>query len=112
MLREPKRARRYNEPIILLKAAASFDDYSHIALAAPVEVGKAYAYVRQMSATKTALTFQLADVIGLEIEMRAPGVEFNMIRYRGHDVYFSQPEDINGRGMVLKIQGYYQQNNP
>lgn len=108
-LRETYGARRYNERITLTRARTVTDEYGHQSLSAPVDVMEVYAYVRQMSAQKTMMTFQQADVVGLDIELRTPGVAFNGIRYRGFDVHFSEP-DNNGR--ILHIAGYYQQDNP
>lgn len=112
MLREATGARRYNERITLTRAASVRDDFGHAAFATPVDVLEVYAYVRQMSATKTMMTFQQADAVGLDIELRNPHIEFNGLRYRGHDVHFAQPEDVDGRGRVLRIAGWYQTDNP
>lgn len=110
-LRETYNARRYNEPIVLTYSEPIVDDYGHKAMSEPTDVLEVYAYVRQMSASKTMLTFQQADVIGLDIELRAPLVRFNGLRYRGHDVVFSQPEEMD-RGRILRINGYYHIDNP
>ena len=64
-----------------------------------------------MSAAKTMATFQQMDVVGLDIELRNPSIRFNGIRYRGHEVYFSAPKELN-RGRTLQISGYYQTDNP
>lgn len=88
------------------------DDYGHSSLGKPQDVLEVYAYVRQMSATKTMMTFQQADAVGLDIEFRTPAVEFNGLRYRGHDVFFAIPEDVDGRGRILHISGWYQTDNP
>ena len=90
----------YSEPVV--------DEYGHKEMSKPVDVLEVFAYVRQMSANKTMITFQQADVVGLEIELRTPAVEFNGLRFRGHDVYFAQPEDVDGRGRILRIAGWYQ----
>lgn len=111
-MRRPKGARRYNERIILTWAEVVTDEYGHQSLSEPVEVLPVYAYVRQMSAQKTMMTFQQADAIGLDIEFRAPNVAFNGIRFKGHDVHFAQPEDVDGRGRILRISGWYQTDNP
>lgn len=111
-LRQPYGARRYNEPIELTYSEAVVDDYGHAEMGKPVVVGEAYAYVRQMSAAKTMATFQQMDAIGLEIEMRTPSVRFNGLRYRGNDVYFAHPEDVGGRGRVIRMSGYYQMDHP
>jgi head-tail adaptor len=112
MLRQAKGARRYNERITLTLAGAVRDDFGHASFAEPVDVLEVFAYVRQMSASKTMMTFQQADAVGLEIELRNPHVAFNGIRYRGHDVHFAQPEDVDGRGRILRISGWYQTDNP
>lgn len=107
-LRETHNARRYNERITLTWAQSVEDDYGHASISAPVDVLDVYAYVRQMSASKALMTFQMADVIGIEVELRAPAVQFNGLRYRGHDIHFAQPEDVDGRGRILRISGWYQ----
>jgi hypothetical protein len=112
MLRNAQGARRYNERVMLTQADAVRDDFGHASFAESVDVLEVYAYVRQMSASKTMMTFQQADAVGLEIELRNPHVAFNGIRYRGHDVYFAQPEDVDGRGRIIRISGWYQTDNP
>lgn len=112
MLRTAQGARRYNERVMLTHANAVRDDFGHASFADPVDVLEVYAYVRQMSASKTMMTFQQADAVGLEIELRNPHVTFNGLRYRGHDVHFAQPEDVDGRGRILRISGWYQTDNP
>lgn len=112
MLRQAQGARRYNERVMLTQAEAVRDDFGHPSFAEPVDVLEVYAYVRQMSASKTMMTFQQADAVGLEIELRNPHVAFNGLRYRGHEVHFAQPEDVDGRGRILRISGWYQTDNP
>lgn len=111
-LRQTYNARRYNERITLTYANAVVDEYGHASLAEPVPVLEVFAYVRQMSANKVLATFQQENAVGLDIELRNPRVNFNGLRYKGHDVYFAQPEDIDGRGRVLRIAGWYQTDNP
>lgn len=83
------------------------DSYGHATYNAAAVVCEAYASVSVMSASKTLMTFQLADVVGLDIEMREPGVAFNGIRYNGHDVHFAEPIPAE-RGRILRITGWYQ----
>ena len=111
-LRKTYNARRYNERITLTYANAIVDEYGHASLSEPVAVLEVYAYVRQMSAQKQLATFQQENAVGLDIELRNPNIQFNGLRYRGHDVYFAQPEDVDGRGRVLRIAGWYQSDNP
>lgn len=111
-LRTPQGARRYNERITLTRAEVVTDEYGHASLSAPTDVRDVYAYVRQMSASKTMMTFQQADAVGLDIEFRNPRENFNGLRYRGHEVHFAQPEDVDGRGRILRISGWYQTDNP
>lgn len=93
-------------------AEAVVDEYGHASFAEPRDLVTVYASVRQMSATKTMMTFQQADAVGLDIELRTPSVRFNGLKYRGHDVHFSQPEDVDGRGRIIRISGWYQIDNP
>ena len=106
-MREAKGARRYNTLITLTYAEAVVDEFGHKSYADPVDMAGVYASVERMSASKTMMTFQQADVVGLEIELREPGVVFNGLRYDGHDVHFSEPEPIE-RGRILRISGWYQ----
>ena len=107
MMREAKGARRYNTLITLTYTEKVTDDFGHASYDAPMDVADVYASVVRMSATKTMMTFQQADVVGLEIELREPNVAFNGLRYDGHDVHFSEPEPIE-RGRILRISGWYQ----
>lgn len=97
---------------MLTMASAVVDEYGHASLGEAQDVLEVYAYVRQMSSSKTMMTFQQADAVGLDIELRNPSVAFNGLRYRGHDVFFAQPEDVDGRGRILRISGWYQTDNP
>ena len=110
-LRQSYGARRYNELITLTLSQVAADEFGHASFSTPVDVLEVYAYVDQMSATKSMMTFQQADAIGLEIEFRKPNVRFNGIRYRGHDVFFAQPTELE-RGRIIRISGYYQTDNP
>lgn len=112
MLREPKGARRLNDLVTLTLASVTEDDYGHPSLGEPADVLTVRAYVRQMSATKTMLTFQQADVVGLELEFRAVSVEYNGITWRGHRLHFSQPEDVDDRGRFVRLTAWYQEDNP
>ena len=107
MLREANGARRYNTLVTLTYSESVVDDYGHASYDEPMDMAEVYASVVRMSATKTMMTFQQADVVGLEIELREPNVAFNGLRYDGHDVHFSEPEPME-RGRILRIQGWYQ----
>lgn len=107
MLRESKGARRYNTLVTLTYAEKVTDEFGHKSYDEPVDIADVYASVVRMSASKTMMTFQQADVIGLEIELREPNVAFNGLRYDGHDVHFSEPEPME-RGRILRISGWYQ----
>lgn len=107
MLRRPKGARRYNDIITLTKVNVGLDDYGHKVVSGHSEVMKTYASVQQISATKTFLTFQQANIVGLEIEFRAVDKEFDGILWQGHKVEFAQPEIVDNRGRIVKVTGYY-----
>lgn len=112
MRRDPQNARRFNDRITLTRTVATVDSMSHASIGEPQAVLEVYAQVRQMSATKTMLTFQQADVVGIDIEMRKPDVEFDGITWRGHHIHFPTPEDVDNRGRYLRISGWYQKDNP
>lgn len=112
MRRNPQTARRFNDRVLLTKTVATVDSMSHASIGEPVAVLEVYAQVRQMSATKTMLTFQQADVVGVDIEMRKPDVDFDGIYWRGHEIHFPTPEDVDNRGRYLRISGWYQADNP
>lgn len=100
-------ARRFNTLVTLTYSEKVVDDFGHASYADAVDIADVYASVSRMSATKTLMTFQQADVVGLEIELREPNVAFNGLRYEGHDVHFSEPEPME-RGRNLRITGWYQ----
>ena len=106
-MRQAQGARRYNTLVTLTYAEKVTDDFGHASYDAPMDIADVYASVVRMSATKTMMTFQQADVVGLEIELRETNVAFNGLRYDGHDVHFSEPETIE-RGRILRISGWYQ----
>ena len=106
-MRSGQGARRYNTLITLTYAERVVDEYGHASYDEPVDMASVYASVERMSASKTLMTFQQADVIGLEIELREPGIVFNGLRYDGHDVHFSEPQALE-RGRILRISGWYQ----
>lgn len=112
MLREPKGARRLNDLVTLTLASVTEDDYGHPSLGEPADVLTVRAYVRQMSATKTMLTFQQADVVGVDLEFRKPCMPFDGIVWRGHEIHFPTPEDVDNRGRYLRVSGWYQADNP
>lgn len=106
-MREGKGARRYNSLVTLTYSEKVEDEYGHASYSDPVDMADVYVSVSRMSTQKTLMTFQQADVVGLEIELREPNVAFNGLRYEGHDVHFSEPEPME-RGRILRIQGWYQ----
>lgn len=106
-MREGKGARRYNSLVTLTYSEKMEDEYGHASYSDPFDMADVYASVSRMSTQKTLMTFQQADVVGLEIELREPNVAFNGLRYEGHDVHFSEPEPME-RGRILRIQGWYQ----
>lgn len=112
MLREPQGARRYNDTVTLMLETATVDEFGHASVSAPEKVLECRAYVRQMSAAKAMMTFQQADVVGLDIELRHVSLPFNLIGWRGHMVHFAQPEDVGNRGRTMRIAGYYQKDDP
>ena len=107
MLREAQGVRRYNTQITLTYTGREVDDYGHATYTKPIEVAKVYASVERMSEAKVLMTFQQAEVIGLDIELRNPNVLFNGIDYQGHEVHFVEPEQRE-RGRILRISGWYQ----
>lgn len=112
MRRDPQNARRFNDRITLTRSSATEDGFGHADVSAPAPVLEVYARVRQMSATKTMLTFQQADVVGVDLEFRKPAVVFDGIIWRGHEIHFPTPEDVGDRGRILRVSGWYQQDNP
>jgi hypothetical protein len=111
MRRETQGARRFNDKITLTQTTSTVE-LGHAAVGKPVAVLEVFASVRQMSATKAMLTFQQADVVGVDIELRKPNVSFDGIVWRGHDIHFPTPEDVDNRGRYLRISGWYQVDNP
>lgn len=111
-LRNPRGARRYNDRITLTWAGSTYDRFGHPTFATPTAVLEVPAEVRQMSSTKTMLTFQQADVIGVDVEFRLPSARFNGITWRGHSIHFPLPEVLGNRGRVVRVSGWYQIDDP
>lgn len=113
-LREPKGARRYNDRVTLVRYPVTEDDFGHVTVADPVKVLDVPAEVRQMSATKTMLTFQQADVVGVDIEFRMPGPGhvFDGAVWRGRRIHFPMPENLDDRGRAVRVSGWYQIDTP
>lgn len=103
--------RRYRTPIMLTNSVATEGELTHAVVGTATPVAVVYASVTRMSASKTALTFQMADVIGLDIEFRNPHTAWNGITWEGHDIHFAEPEDVDGRGRIIRVSGWYQQDN-
>ena len=112
MLRQPKGARRFNDLVTLTKTPVVYDDFNHASFGAPEPVLDVWAEVRQMSATKAMQTFQQADIIGVDIEMRNPDVAFNGCIWNKHQIHFPAPESVDNRGRYIRISGWYQIDNP
>lgn len=114
MLGQGTGSRRLNDTVTLTYAAPVAGTMGHAVLGEPVAVMTVYASVQRMGATKTMMTFQQADVVGIEVEFRNPGedVTYNGLRWRGHQVAFSAPERVDNRGRFIRIQGWYQVDNP
>ena len=105
-------ARRYNDRITLTKTTATVDSFGHAAVGAPETVLEVYAQVRQMSATKTMLAFQQADVVGVDLEFRLPAADFDGIVWRGHVIHFPTSEDVDNRGRIVRVSGWYEKDDP
>lgn len=112
MLRFATGARRFNDKIALTRSEVTVDEYGHRELGEAVVVCELYAQVRQMSATKALMTFQQADVVGVELEFRFPAIQFNGIRWQGHDIVFAAPTNVDNRSRYVHIDGYYQIDDP
>lgn len=112
MRRDSQGARRFNDKILLTRTHSEKDEFGHLSISRPKPVLEVYAQVRQMSATKTMLTFQQADVVGVDLEFRKPCVKFDGIVWRGHDIHFPTPEDVDNRGRYLRVSGWYQVDDP
>lgn len=111
-LRYGKGARRYNDRVTLVRYPAVEDEFGHVQFGDPVKVLDVFAEVRQMSATKTMLTFQQANVVGVDLEFRMPAKEFNGAVWRGHEIHFPTPEILEDRGRAVKVSGWYQVDAP
>lgn len=114
MLGRGNGSRRFNDVVTLTYATPTLGTMGHAGVGEAVAVATIFADVQRMSATRTMMTFEQADVVGLEIEFRNPGdaVVYNGLRWHGHDVYFAAPERLDNRGRIVRIQGWYQQDNP
>lgn len=106
------RADQLTKMVTLTWSEAVADDYGHLSVGEPVPVLDVWANVQQMSASKTMMTFQQADIVGVEIAIRTPSVNFNGILLDGREVHFSHPDFTDRHGRWMLITGYYQMDNP
>lgn len=113
MLGRRKGAREFDQMVTLTYSDITADDYGRAEIecspSALEHRSECHASVVRMSANRTMLTFQLADVIGVDIRMRRPDRMPNGIIWNGHEIHFGDPEDVDGRGKYILIRGYYQQ---
>lgn len=109
MLRKKSTSRRFSELVTLYRSDSTIDEFGHRSQAEPVFVAYAYANVTRMSATTSMMTFERADVVGLRIEMRKPSEDFNIVEWKGHRIVFDAPEDVDNRGLIIRLNGYYQE---
>ena len=101
------KSRQLTSRIMLTRRTSVEDAFGHQHLSEPVDVLEVYADVKQMSDSKTLLTYQLADVVGVEMWIRATDVSFDGFRWRGHVITVSSVEDVDNRGRWMHITGYY-----
>lgn len=104
--------REYKDRVMLTMSECSVSELGHASFSDPVDVLGVWANVEQMSNTKTMLTFQQANVVGLEVTFRNPHREFNGLRWRGHQVSLSYVNMYESRDRIVRVQGYYQIDNP
>lgn len=109
MLDKRKGTRRFDQIVTISFDGVVADDYGRADFSESGESMDVHASVTRMSAHRTLLTFQLADVIGVEIEMRNPGRVPSHITWKGHDIHYTEPLDVDGRGRLLRFTGYYQE---
>jgi len=100
----------YHDRITLTLAPVTASALGAPVLGTPAVVGEVWASVKRMSTYKSMMTFQQADVIGLEIEMRAHGIEFNGMAWEGHKLSFASPDTTDPR--LIRVNAYYQIDNP
>lgn len=101
------KSRQLTSPVMLTRRTSVEDAFAHQHLSEPEDVLEVYADVKQMSEHKTLLTYQLADVVGVDIWIRATEVVFDGCRWRDHVITISSIEDVDNRGRWLHITGYY-----
>lgn len=109
MLRQKSSSRRFRELCTLYRSEVTVDEFGHKMQAEPVIAGYAYANIERLSATMTMMAYERADAVGVKVEMRKPSLEFNIIEWRGHRIVLDAFEDIDGRGLVIRANGYYQE---
>lgn len=101
---------QYHERLTLTYAPVRTSDLGAAVVGAVVERTEVWASVRRMSATKAMMTFQQADIVGLDIEMRQHGIMYNGIEWEGRKLNYAAPDTTDPRR--IKIQAYYQADDP
>lgn len=101
---------QYHDRLTLTYAPVRTSDLGAAVVGAETSRSEVWASVRRMSATKAMMTFQQADIVGLDIEMRQHGILFNGIEWQGRKLNYAAPDTTDPRR--IKIQAYYQADDP
>lgn len=107
----------FTDSVTLEYARTTNDEFGHKNVSNYTNVVTLDARVEQMSASKSMMVYQQADIVGVDIWFLNPEQEFNTMTWRDaqgtqHRIHFSQPEFADRWGKVLHITGYYQIDNP
>ena len=105
------KSRRFRHRMTLIWRAVVYDEFGHESFSEPKEVITVYGSARQMSATKTMMTFQQADVIGVTLEFRAVREYFNGVIWNGHEIHFAAVDPVDDRGRYVRVVGWYKTDN-
>lgn len=89
----------------------SFDSFGHLSPNGARSTTRIPARVEQMSASKSMMVYQQADIVGVEIWFGTLTSDFNIIEWEGHRIHFSQPDKADKWGRITHIVGYYQIDN-
>jgi len=99
------KSRTYNRLVKLYSAVSSNDEYGEQNIATPVFRQSVMASVRNLSASRTMVQYQSADVEAYEILVRYVPYRISHVEFNGLMIGIDSIEDVRMRGRELRLTG-------
>lgn len=97
------KARKYNQPIVLILKSSTTDDFGKGKMGPSQDVLSTFADVIQTNSSRTRIENTNARQIAMRFTIRYTEVEFNAVRYRGKEYISNSVENVNEENRELVI---------